>query len=173
MAESELWGLSILGLLVIGVLLVIIRKQVLGLRAQTATAQQASSQQVASELAVDASSSTEAASPTQPKSHKLDLADSIQVIATLTLDDQVELSEAAIRLKVLLDHFDSTMHEQPAYAVFAKVYAELEHMPTHEARKQTDKRILHKLDQQRFAIEARYREEIREGASALLEKLGK
>ncbi|KZY82260.1 hypothetical protein A3741_32365, partial [Oleiphilus sp. HI0069] len=77
---------------------------------------------------------------------------SIKVIAQCMLDEQVELSEGCIRIKVLLDHLAPNLHEDERFSVFIKMYDALEHMPTHEARKQTDKRVIFKLDQERFKL---------------------
>ena len=111
----------------------------------------------------------------QKKDHQVEkreyLVNSIKVIATAMLEDQVELSEGCIRVKVLIDHFDVSLHEQEAFKIFEKMYRKTEHMPTHQARKDVDKNFIHKLDQQRFALEKQHRESIRKAASELLEVL--
>ncbi|MFT5718585.1 MAG: hypothetical protein ACI9T7_002792 [Oleiphilaceae bacterium] len=99
------------------------------------------------------------------------LKDSIRVIATTMLEDQVELSEGCIRIKVLIDHFDVSLHEQESLKIFEQMYRDTKHMPTHEARKNTDKNFIHKLDQQRFALEKKHRESIRNAAKELLKIL--
>jgi len=99
------------------------------------------------------------------------LVDSIKVIATTMLEDQVELSEGCIRIKVLIDHLDASLHEQVSFKIFEQMYRDTEHMPTHQARKNTDKNFIHKLDQQRFALEKQHREAIRKAAKELLETL--
>lgn len=99
------------------------------------------------------------------------LIDSIKVIATTMLEDQVELSEGCIRIKVLIDHLDASLHEQDAFKIFEQMYRDTEHMPTHQARKNTDKNFINKLDQQRFALEKAHRDSIRSASVALLEKL--
>jgi len=99
------------------------------------------------------------------------LIDSIKVIATTMLEDQVELSEGCIRIKVLIDHLDASLHEQESFKIFEQMYRDTEHMPTHQARKNTDKNFIHKLDQQRFALEKQHRESIHKAAEALLKTL--
>ena len=106
----------------------------------------------------------------QQKEQRDYLIDSIKVIATTMLEDQVELSEGCIRIKVLIDHLDASLHENEAFKIFELMYRGTEHMPTHQARKDTDKNFLHKLDQQRFALEKQHRESIRKASLALLEK---
>ena len=106
------------------------------------------------------------------KAEKRDyLLESIKVITTAMLEEQVELSEGCIRIKVLIDHLDASLHEQESFKIFEKMYRETEHMPTHEARKQTDKNFIHKLDQQRYALEKKYRDEIHQAAKLLLNTL--
>jgi len=99
------------------------------------------------------------------------LIDSLKVLATTILDDQVELSEGCIRIKVLLDHLDSNLHEHKSFKIFEEMYLATEHMPTHDARKNTDKHFTDKLDQQRFALEQKHREAIKSAAKALMEYL--
>jgi len=100
------------------------------------------------------------------------LTDSIKVIAMSMLDDQVELSEGCIRVKVLIDHLDAAMHELDDFKIFDIMYRATEHMPTHDARKQVDKNFINKLDQQRFALEQKHRVSIRKASKALLVSLG-
>lgn len=103
----------------------------------------------------------------------LNLKESLEIISRALLDQQVDVSEGSIRVKVLIDHFDVTLHEQAPFSVFNEVYALLEHMPTHQARKQTDKKFLHKLDQQRFAIENKFRPQVLAASKALIDYLRK
>ncbi|MCP5168468.1 MAG: DUF2489 domain-containing protein [Hahellaceae bacterium] len=96
-----------------------------------------------------------------------ELIESLQVLALCILEDQVELSEGCIRIKVLLDHLAPELHENPQFAIFNEIYDALAHMPTHEARLATDKRFLFKMDQQRFKLEKMRKEEILAGAQVL------
>ncbi len=79
----------------------------------------------------------------------------------------MELSEGCIRIKVLLDHVDPTLHEQAPFSIFSTMYKATEHMPTHEARKKTDKKFIHKLDQQRFKLERDNKEAILSASEAI------
>lgn len=96
---------------------------------------------------------------------------SLIVLGKSILDDQIELSEACIRIKVLLDNSRPGWHADPGLAVFARMYDGMSHMPTHQARQDTDKRFIHKLDQQRFQLERQHRDEIRVAAKELLRSL--
>lgn len=96
-----------------------------------------------------------------------EIIDSIKIIAKCMSEGQVELSEGCIRIKVLLDHVDPTLHEQAPFSIFSTMYKATEHMPTHEARKKTDKKFIHKLDQQRFKLERDNKEAILSASEAI------
>ena|SRR5690606_20563767 len=99
---------------------------------------------------------------------RLHLVESIQVLARTMLEDQMELSEGCIRIKVLLDNLAPELNQDPRFQIFQEMYESMEHMPTHEARQQTDKRFVRKLDHQRFRLEREHQQAIREAAKALL-----
>lgn len=86
--------------------------------------------------------------------------DSIRVIAQCMIDEQVELSEGSIRIKVLLDHVAPELHDHPTFKIFNTMYEATAHMPTHQARKQTDKKLIRKLDKERFKLEDQYKNDI-------------
>lgn len=96
---------------------------------------------------------------------------SLYVLGKSILDDQIELSEACIRIKVLLDNAQPGWHGEPDLAIFSRMYDDMSHMPTHQARQDTDKRFIHKLDQQRFRLEHENRDDIRAAAQALLMRI--
>lgn len=96
---------------------------------------------------------------------------SLYVLGKSILDDQIELSEACIRIKVLLDNASPGWHTEPELVVFSRMYDGMAHMPTHQARQDTDKRFIHKLDQQRFRLEREHRDDIRAAAQVLLRRL--
>ncbi len=100
--------------------------------------------------------------------HRRYLVESMQVIAKTMLDDQLELSEGCIRIKVLLDNYDADLHRLDKFRVFNLMYQGLSHMPTHEARKQTDSKLIRKLDAERFKLEREHRDAIRHSAQQLL-----
>ena len=151
MSDSELWSLSILGILICAVLLTYIARQLRQPRQEPAS-----------------SSETSESASSAAKTQLLGLNESLEVISRLVLDQQVEISEACMRIKVLLDHLDPSLHESLDFVVFSNVYEKLEHMPTHAARKQVDKKILFKLDQQRFQIEREYKSEVEAAAQKML-----
>lgn len=101
---------------------------------------------------------------------KLEAGESIKVIAQCIIDEQVDLSEGSIRIKVLLDHIAPELHEDARFSIFSKMYTATEHMPTHEARKQADKKLIKALDKERFELEVENKANIMNAAKALLEK---
>ena len=95
------------------------------------------------------------------------MVESIQILAMTIEQDQVEYSEGCIRIKGLLDHVAPELLTQRPYDVFQTMYEKTEHMPTHEARRQADPKLIRKLDEERFALEREYADRIREAAMAI------
>ena len=93
--------------------------------------------------------------------------ESIRILAMTLEQEQVEPSEGCIRIKGLLDHVEPELLEYSPYDIFQTMYEKTEHMPTHEARKQADPKLIRRLDEERFALEAHHAEAIREAAVAI------
>ncbi|WP_295719507.1 DUF2489 domain-containing protein [uncultured Halovibrio sp.] len=93
--------------------------------------------------------------------------ESIRILAMTLEQEQVEPSEGCIRIKGLLDHVEPELLNHSPYSVFQTIYEKTEHMPTHEARKQADPKLIQRLDQERFALEAEHAEAIHEAALAI------
>lgn len=93
--------------------------------------------------------------------------ESVRVLAMSVEQDQVEYSEACLRIKGLLDHLDPALLEQTPYRVFQEMHDALEHMPTHQARQDTASRFVRKLDAQRFELEQTHADAIRRAATAI------
>lgn len=93
--------------------------------------------------------------------------ESIRLIALAVEEDQVEYSEACLRIKGLLDHVAPELLEQEPYGVFLEVHNKLAHMPTHRTRQATETRFVEKMDRERLAIEREHAKNIRQAASAI------
>ena len=93
--------------------------------------------------------------------------ESIRILAMTLEQEQVEPSEGCIRIKGLLDHVAPELLAQKPYNVFQILYEKTEHMPTHEARRQADPKLINRLDEERFALEAEYADNIQEAAVAI------
>lgn len=93
--------------------------------------------------------------------------ESLRIIALAVEEDQVEYSEACLRIKGLLEHVAPELLERPPFQVFQTVHDRISHMPTHRARKVTDPETIEAMDEERFAVEKEFAEQIREAAIAL------
>lgn len=99
---------------------------------------------------------------------RMKAADSIKLIAQLMIEEQVELAEGCIRIKILLDHIAPELHENENFSIFSTMYTATEHMPTHQARKQSDKTLIRKLDKERIELEQANKESILLASQKLL-----
>jgi hypothetical protein len=140
------WFLIIGGLIVISGLLLVITRQTRELR--------------------ETRRRTEKAEVFQ-KERREGMIESIRIIAMAVETDQVEYSEACLRIKGLLDHVAPELLEQSPYQVFLEVYEKLQYMPTHQARQDTEMRFVEKMDKERFAIEKQHADAIRRAATAI------
>jgi len=96
-----------------------------------------------------------------------DIIGSIRVIAMAVEENQIEYSEACLRIKGLLDHVAPHLLEEAPFRVFQTVHEKLEHMPTHRARQATETRFVEKMDKERFEVEEIHADEIRRAATAI------
>lgn len=92
---------------------------------------------------------------------------SVRVIAMAVEENQIEYSEACLRLKGLLDHIAPDLLERPPFRVLQEVHDQLQHMPTHRARQATATKFVEKMDKERFEVEQKHADEIRRAATAL------
>ncbi|MDX1589569.1 MAG: DUF2489 domain-containing protein [Oleiphilaceae bacterium] len=104
----------------------------------------------------------------QAKRHE-SMIESIRLLAMTAEQEQVEYSEACIRIKGLLDHVAPHLLAREPYSVFQTMYEKTEHMPTHEARKQADPELIRQLDEERFALEREHGEAIQRAVVAIRE----
>lgn len=93
--------------------------------------------------------------------------ESIRILAMAVEENQVEYSEACLRIKGLLDHVAPELLGQTPYRIFQEVYDQIQHMPTHRARQQTDTRFVRKMDEERLALEQTHADAIRRAATAI------
>ncbi|KZZ48575.1 hypothetical protein A3758_32635, partial [Oleiphilus sp. HI0118] len=99
------------------------------------------------------------------------LRESIRILCSSMLDEQVEISEGCMRVKILLDHLDARLHHDEVLGVFNEVYERLESMPRFEKRKAVNRKILDKLDETRFAVENDYRERVLVACNTLMAEM--
>lgn len=88
------------------------------------------------------------------------LIESVQVISRAMQDEQCELAEGCIRLKVLLDHLAPFLHEHEDFSIISTMYESTKHMPILDEWKKLKLRQRHKLTLEREALEDQHRESI-------------
>jgi len=140
------WVLIAAGLLTIAFLLVFIRRQTRILAREKARREKAEAFQ---------------------QQRRKSMIESIRLIALAVEEDQVEYSEACLRIKGLLDHVAPELLDQEPFGIFLEVHNKLQHMPTHRTRQATETRFVEKMDRERLAVEREHAKDIREAASAI------
>ncbi len=98
------------------------------------------------------------------------LAGDIRVLAGSLLTEQVPLIEGAIRIKVLLDNYDSNLGQDPRCQVFQVLYEATEQVPTHAAWKALDKNERRRHEANFSALELQHKAEARRSARWLLDE---
>lgn len=101
------------------------------------------------------------------KERRESMVESIRVLAMAVEEDQVEYSEACLRIKGLLDHVAPDLLAQSPFRVFQEVHDLIQHMPTHRARQETESRFVEKMDRERLAVEEEHADAIRRAATAI------
>ncbi|PZW67611.1 uncharacterized protein DUF2489 [Pseudomonas sp. URMO17WK12:I1] len=97
------------------------------------------------------------------------LHDDLRVLASSLLDGQLPLIEGAIRIKVLLDNYDSALTLAPQTQVFQQLYDATAHVPTH-ADWQALSRAERRQHEARFAeLTEAHEQQAREAARWLLD----
>jgi len=84
--------------------------------------------------------------------------ESIRVISNAYEDKQVEMIEASIRLKVLLDNLPVSKQEKEPYVVLDVLYEKVGHIPTHENWKALSKKEKFKYEKEMAALVEEYNE---------------
>lgn len=103
--------------------------------------------------------------------HQQYLLDSIVLIGQATLEDQCELSEAGLRIWVLLENLQPELAQACRYPGLFAMYDCVKDMPTHEARKALEKKELRRLDHIRQQTEIQLADSIKQDIRQLLEML--
>lgn len=153
MNESLVYTLILIGVIAIAILAWFIVKQ---LRQQREAARQLAEQQ--EKLAVEAAA------------NRRYLTESIRIISNAILhDDKITLTEGCMRLKVMIDNYDATLHQDPAYQVIEEVYGKTSHIPILQDWKALDKKLQRKFQMEMFKVEAECQERVRVAAQRLID----
>lgn len=94
--------------------------------------------------------------------------ESLDAIASAMVHEQVDLTEGALRCKVLLEIIDPALLERDSFNVFVVIHERTAHLHTHSARKALKPRERMLEDRQRVAIESDHREALLAAARAVL-----
>lgn len=94
--------------------------------------------------------------------------DSIRILARAVIDDELNLSEGAIRLKVLLDHEVPAETGAQRFPAIYGLHDATAHMPRRLERRRRPRAEIARLDAEREALEADYREAVVAEARRLL-----
>ena len=95
--------------------------------------------------------------------------ESIQVLLSVVGSDELGWMEASIRVKTLLDQLSIDLSDHDSIKVFYQVYAETEHIPTHEAWNNLPKEARQKFRMQMMKCEAKYLDQLEAAKKALLQ----
>lgn len=98
------------------------------------------------------------------------LAADLRVLAGCLLEEQVPLIEGAIRIKVLLDNYDSSLGQDPRCQVFQILFEATEQVPTHAAWKALGKAERRHHEANFSALELQHKAEARRSARWLLDE---
>ncbi len=88
------------------------------------------------------------------------LVQSVRVISLAMQDEQCELAEGCIRLKMLLDHLAPFLHEHQDFSVINEMYEATKHMPILEEWKKLKIKQRFELSQEREALEQKHKTNI-------------
>lgn len=94
--------------------------------------------------------------------------ESIQVLLKVVGSEELGWMEACIRVKTLLDQLSIDLSEHETIGVFYKVYAQTEHIPTHEGWSDLPKDARRKFRMELLKCEAQYLDELEQAKLALL-----
>ncbi|OUR64016.1 hypothetical protein A9Q73_09145 [Bermanella sp. 47_1433_sub80_T6] len=89
-----------------------------------------------------------------------ELAADIRFIAKAMVQQQCEITEGCLRLKVLMDRLDETLQHNGDYQTIQLHYQKTAHMPHHKAYTTLNKKQQFKLDQDRFELENQHRQKV-------------
>ncbi|QJQ96716.1 MULTISPECIES: DUF2489 domain-containing protein [Halomonadaceae] len=92
---------------------------------------------------------------------------SLDAIADGMLKDQLNLTEGALRCKVLLEIIDPVLLEREHFQVFAQVHELTQHLHTHSSRKALTPRERFKEDRERLNVESEHEESLKKAAKAV------
>lgn len=85
--------------------------------------------------------------------------ESLDIICKAILQEQCEISEGSIRIRMLLDNSKMLDSNKSEYVLFYNMYEELKEFKTHEKRNELSKQERMSEDIKRFKVEEKYQED--------------
>lgn len=82
--------------------------------------------------------------------------DSLRILSTNVIEEDLNLSEATIRCKILIDALELPASEREPYQVLDTVFDKVQYFDTHGARQALSRDERDRQDEEREAIEAEY-----------------
>lgn len=94
--------------------------------------------------------------------------ENLDYVVSALVQEQVDITEASWRCKVLLEIVDPSLTERPEFQAFAEVYQRTQHLKTHSARKQLSPRERMQEDKERLIVEDEMRPAVLAAAAAVI-----
>ncbi|SDI03153.1 Protein of unknown function [Pseudomonas benzenivorans] len=98
------------------------------------------------------------------------LGSDLQILASSLLDGQLPLIEGAIRIKVLLDNYDSALSQDARCQVFHLLFEATAQVPTHADWKALDKSVRRQHEKHFTELELQHKAAARTAARWLLDE---
>lgn len=87
--------------------------------------------------------------------------DSLRILSVNVLEEDLNLSEATLRCKILIDALELPQDERQSYQILDTVFERVQYFDTHQARKDLPEDERRAQDREREAIEAEYEDELK------------
>jgi hypothetical protein len=98
------------------------------------------------------------------------IAGDLHILASSLLDGQLPLIEGAIRIKVLLDNYDSALSQNQHCEVFHQLFAATAQVPTHAQWKALEKNVRRQHEQHFSELQLQHQAAARTAARWLLDE---
>jgi hypothetical protein len=98
------------------------------------------------------------------------IAGDLHILASSLLEGQLPLIEGAIRIKVLLDNYDSSLSQNQHCEVFHQLFAATAHVPTHAEWKALERSVRRQHEQHFSELELQHKAAARTAARWLLDE---
>ncbi len=89
-----------------------------------------------------------------------ELASDIRFLANALVTQQCDITEGCLRIMVLMTRLDENLPHKEQFKTIASHYQQTQNMPHHQAYKALNRKQQHQLDQTRFKLEDKHREQI-------------